>query len=704
MAISSPNVVKRDQPDLLQMGMQIGQQVQMQKMQRANQAMNIFKTLDDIAKDPSTAGGWNALLKRPGVQDALKGAYKDLGVSEKVADEFIANLGSLMPSPIASMEMTQAAETYLAKGESLPPQFFQSFNAAPGGGGTQGAPPEPSGQEITGTTYQWKDTGTTPGTQGPVTPQEQGTPEQLRSAGETLNAATTEFDRQLQQFGWTPDKGPSKEELIKSGNVPEGLKPSLEKLKTAQQQMDTLMGNASVDITSGAETNSPQQQKNIVDGNWVVKEKDTVVGKIENGVFRPNDQYKWTNESEMLKGMSSQVWGKEKGDVEAFKEMLYSQAKEAGYKGSKEKFFYAKPNKAGMGRASSHGAWMPEWYDWARENGIKIKQPSETPTSEMLKYTGATGQAKAKAIEKTEDNIRKVISPEGLETTYTAQAFPESGAGGAVTKEERVPGYLTFEEAKKNEKFLKQHLGHYGDLLFKDKKTYNQMMLHQKRIYNNLGGEGILQTLAPNKIELEKSKLGAMIDQELNRMFMASEELKAQIGWKAEDLELREKELNLQERIANADMGLKWNLAQQKAGEQSNDVTQQLFEEGYKTMTLFKDKLEGASKEDVINMYKENPVFRYGYTQLLMASAIRSGIDPRKMIDALDFQMKDPSKFLWWDWPWSKAQEEGIPVVGATEQISPETQAERDLKEQSAEAEKQNQEDIDAIAASGLYD
>lgn len=706
MAISSPQVTQRQQPDLLQMGMQIGQQLQIQKQMGQQEALNTFKMLDTIAKDPSMAGGWNALLKRPGVEETLKGAFGKLGVSEQAATELMTNLGTSIPSIEASMQMVQGVETYLAKGEAPPPQFYQSFQTTPPKPpGEQPAQPATGTQEITGTTYKWQEAAQS---QQPMQQQQPaGTPEQLRTAGEQLKTATNQFERELQQFGWTPAKGPTKEQLIESGNVPEGLKPALQKVQSAQQQMDTLMGEKAVDITSGQQTNSPQQQKNVVDGNWVVKEKNAVVGTVQDGVFRPNQEYKWTNEKEMIEGMSSQMWGKEKGDVEAFREMLYSQAKEAGYKGSKEKFFYAKSNEKGMGRPSSHGAWMPEWYDFARENGIAIKQPSETSTPEMLQYTQATGKAKISAIERTEERIRKTLSPEGLETTITAQAFPESGAGGAVTKEERVPGYLTFEEAKKNEKFLKQHLGHYGDLLFKDKKTYNEMMLQQKRIYNNLGGEAIMETLAPNKMDLEKAKLGAIIDQEINRMLYADKELQAQMGWKAKDFELREKQLNLQERMANAEMGLKWNLAQQKAGEKANDVTQQMFDEGHKTLSLYKDRL--GEEADIYELYKNDPVFRYGYTQILMAGALRSGINPKDIPEAIAFQtpgeegggglLGTVGDFFGGigEWFTGAPEEPAIPVLGPTEQIRPETEAEKSLRVQKEEAETKNKADIEAL-------
>jgi hypothetical protein len=712
MAISSPNVVNKEKPDLLQAGMQIGQMLQQKKQADQVDGLTIFKTLDMIAKDPSMAGGWNALLKRPGVEQTLKGAFKKLGVDDAVSTELMSNLGESIPSIEASMQMAQGVQTYLAKGEKPPPEFYQSFKTS-SGGGLQNAPPVAT--EITGQTYEWQDkqktTTAAPGTAG-LTEQQQ--PTDLRSASEALNKAVIDYDRTLTTMGYDPKIHGSKEKFIaqSKADVPEVMAKAQSQIDAAQQNLDTMMGQKPVDISTPSSTNAPQQQQKVIEGNWAVAKKNEVVGEVRGGIFRPNKDFQWTNETEMLNGLAKQTWGETKPDTEAFKNMLYESAKESGYKGSKEKFFYAKPNKVGMGRASTHGAWMPEWYDYAQKSGLKIKQPYETSTVDALKYSSATGPGKLRAISKTEDQIKGVVKKlaDGIETTYQGKQASESGAGGYVKTDSRVPGYLTFEEAKANEKFLRKHLGHYSDLIFKDKKTYNAVMAQQKRIYENLGGDGILETLAPNKQQLEKAKFDAAIDQ-------FTKSLTIDDKWKTMGFSLQSRSLDLQERSMNIDAGMKWNLAQNKAAESTSDFTKQLTDEGFKVMELYKDKLMQTDPPiDIGQLYINDPIFAAGYNNFLMVSAIRNGIDPEQFMEAIEYQkVNEPSALVKTlrsiPGPWGffvGTNKTALPVVGGTypgtKAITPVTQTEAERQAKLKAAQEQHKEDTRVTAESGIYD
>jgi len=703
MAISSPNVVNKEKPDLLQAGMQIGQMLQQKKQADQNDAMTTFQMLDTIAKDTSMAGGWNALLKRPGVEQTLKSAFRKLGVDDAVSTELMSNLGESEATPEAMMEMVLPVQVYLAKGEKPPPEFYQNFKT-----GQQNAPPPAS--EITGQTYEWQDkqkTTTTPGTTGPVEQQQAYQPADLRSAGEALNKAVIDYDRTLTAMGYDPKIHGSKEKFISQANadVPEVMAKAQSQVDAARQNLDTMMGQKPVDISTPSSTNAPQQQQKVIDGNWAVAKKDTVIGEVRGGIFRPNKDFQWTNETEMLNGLAKQTWGETKPDTEAFKNMLYESAKESGYKGSKEKFFYAKANKVGMGRASTHGAWMPEWYDYAQKHGLKIKQPYETSTVDALKYSTAASTGKLQAISKTEDQIKGVVKKlsDGIETTYQGKQASESGAGGYVKTDARVPGYLTFEEAKANEKFLRKHLGHYSDLIFKDKKTYNAVMAQQKRIYENLGGDGILETLAPNKQQLEKAKFNAALDQ-FTQTFAADNK------WKKMGFDLQSRGLDLQERSMNMDAALKWNLAQSKAAEKTQGITKQLSDEGFKVMELFKDQLADP-KTDIAQLYIDNPIFASGYNNFLMVSAIRNGIDPKEFINAIEYQKEsDPSEFgkfinsIPGFWKWMETPKAQLPVVGSTKAIQPQTQTEAEMQAQVQQRKDQQLADEEELRKSGLLD
>ena len=459
--------------------------------------------------------------------------------------------------------------------------------------------------------------------------------------------------------------------------------------------------------------NTPQAQKQIISGQWVIKEKDVVVGNVEDGVFRPNPEFKWTNEAEMLKGLSSQVWGEQGEDVEAFKNMLYESAKETGYKGSKDKFF---KYKAPMGRPSSHGARMPEWYDFAVANGIKLKQPAQTPVEETMKYSGASparvsGVKKmnstiAYTIEKLDGTITRDISeaePGDIVTKYTPKRRPDAPGGGYVETEKSVFGYGTYKQFKENEEYMRRHIGHYADFLFGNEKEWLRNMQNNRRVYNNLGGDKIMEVLAPNQAEMQRAQLATLWDravltagleadriQNQKELGYAELELKRQLGKRGLDLE--EFRNHMQALIGNEELMVKKAMAELKHGEDTDNTAWKLYEYGYKYLEMSRKKYgDAAFKQDLGKIYEQDPVFATGYNMLLQASAIRNGVDPDLVLDYAKFKAtRDP---YWWEGVQNFFKQEGqplagggkLPTYGLTQPLTEERQTQQ---EQQSEIEK----------------
>lgn len=669
MAISSPQVVQRDKQDpmsFMRTGMQLGQMLQQKKMQDMAGAQQILEVLDKTAQ--ASAGGWNGMMKIPGMQESVTGLFQKMGMNPKGAGELSKNLGTLLPNLRGAMEMSQVVQAYTAKGENVPGEVYEQYKKE-GITGIKPGPQQPAMKQgpLTGTTYEWEED-QIPQQQQLTAPQpEQKTPEpymtpQTERPRTTVEQAQTEYMGKLKEMGYDPSFHGTPEEYVKDS--PEHLKaiePYKQKLEEAKQYTGP---SVPVDITTPGTVNTVQQKQQVQTGRWTVSEKDVVIGEVRDNIFQPNDQFKWTNETQMLKGLSSQIWGESGKDVETFKNMLYDSAKNAGYKGSKEAFYNPK-----LGRPSSHGAMMPQWYDWAKEHGIEIKQPVQTPTTEALKYDDSVSNVRVNAAQSIEKKVLPVMEKETIPTdsvetarakageiitTYVKRPLPKSGGRMYDVKQQRITGYIQYDEAKKNEEFLKKHLGHYGDVLFKDEKTYLATMQHHNRIYENLGGDNIMDVLAPNQLQLEKAKLNAQVSQFTSDALLRAEELKAQKGLKGEELrlkrelgirgiEIEEAKLHLQKLATDAEYGLKWSLAQQQQAEMTNDISGKLFEEGHKMLQLVaKDKPIG----DVAKRYADDPLFRLGLTRLLQAEAIQNGKNPQLIQDIVSYEyVKDPGLF-----------------------------------------------------------
>jgi len=54
-----------------------------------------------------------------------------------------------------------------------------------------------------------------------------------------------------------------------------------------------------------------EQKKQVASGKWIVAEKGKVVGEVTDNVFKPNKDFVWTNETEMMTGLCKQTWGEE---------------------------------------------------------------------------------------------------------------------------------------------------------------------------------------------------------------------------------------------------------------------------------------------------------------------------------------------------------------------------------------------------------
>lgn len=780
MAISSPNVIDttdKNKPDLFTMGFQTAQTVMQLREQKRRAAMNTFRMLDKMATDPSMAGGWNALLKREGVRETLGDAYRDMGVKKEVANELMDNLGEAIPSPIASMEMVQGIQTYFAKGEKPPPEFYQTFSNNVPPGEQRAEPKVPPGdegmqvpptqeQEITGKTYEWQEEKkTVPTTTAPETTEQAtviptdtfrfGKPEvtveeerqlastPIKNALETAEVKLEETKNKLDKViaASYRRKVPIAQQLADLSALTEDLRQAQTTVDQLTNQLRTVQKKESapipiqsttetktekpeqINISTPSTVNTPVQQQQIISGKWKVASENEVIGEVTDGVFRPNEAFKWTNETEMLKGMSRQTWGEENSDVSAFKNMLYQSAIQAGYKGSKEKFFKAKKNVKKMGRPSSHGAWMPEWYDWAKENGIEIKQPVQVSTVEALKYDDNIPAPRVNAIKNVENRIIQRLESSSFQgtdltgkkiTTYTASAAPESGAGGYVTKDERIGGYLSYEEAKEQEKFLRQHSGHYGDLLFKDKKTYNSVMEHHYRVYQNLGGDKIMDVLAPNKMELERAKLSATIDMTLYGQLVDIERIKSneELGYAGlelkkllgdRELDLKKYGLDLQVAALSEEIATKRALANMKSSEMTEDTASKLFERGFKALKAVRDQKPDKSGVD---LYATDEIYRYGINNLIRSEAIQIGIPPNEMVDRIEFiYEKNPTgidKLLEAPLKSLGAWPKQMPTLGALGKLEPETETEVERKKKLAEQQEQNMADIEELKRQGL--
>lgn len=739
MAISSPQVKEQSRQDPLsyvQAGMQIGQMLQMKQQKDIAGAQQVLEAMDKVAQ--SSAGGWNGLMKIEGMQESVAGLFQRMGMGEKGSVKLAQDLGTAIPTLKGAMEMRAVTNAYMERNEAIPAEVYHQFGFTPpqnGGGQIVQEQPPLTPSEVKGTTYKWQEgqsqvppgTGakTTEGAKtirtGETVPS--GTPSGVI---ERLQPGRQAFEAELRQYGYAPEKHGSVDAFIRQAeaDVPDVGKQLREKYNTLISPIEV---PSKIDVTTPVSSNTPEQQKQIVAGRWTVDKKGVTVGNVENNIFKPNDQFKWTNETEMIKSLSSQVWGEAGEDVEAFKNMLYESAKGAGYKGSKNQFFDYKPPE---GRPSSHGARMPKWYDWAVANGIEIKQPAQLPVEENMKYSGATpsrvnGLKRVKSdisymIEKLDGTITRDISqvqPGDIITKYTPQQRGEATGGGYVKKEKSVFGYGTYEEWKKNEKYMRRHIGHYADFLYGNEKEWLRNMQNNRRVYENLGGDKIMEVLAPNQAEIQRAQLAVLWDQAVlnaandadriknqKELGYAELELKRQLGQRGLDLE--EYRNHLQTLLGNEELMLKKAMAELKYGEKTDDTAWKLYDYGYKYLEMSRKKYEGSTM-NLSEVYKKDPIFATGYNMLLQASALRNGIDPNLVMDYVQFKSeKEPGFFGGISDFFSAAgkqifggETQGLPTYGVTGAI---TQEQKTQQQQQTEIEQREKEATGTLQEWGL--
>ena len=159
MAISSPQVVQRDKQDpmsFMRTGMQLGQMLQQKKMQDMAGAQQILEVLDKTAQ--ASAGGWNGMMKIPGMQESVTGLFQKMGMNPKGAGELSKNLGTLLPNLRGAMEMSQVVQAYTAKGENVPGEVYEQYKKE-GITGIKPGPQQPAMKQgpLTGTTYEWEE-------------------------------------------------------------------------------------------------------------------------------------------------------------------------------------------------------------------------------------------------------------------------------------------------------------------------------------------------------------------------------------------------------------------------------------------------------------------------------------------------------------------------------------------------------------------
>lgn len=702
MAISSPQVREQSRQDPMNMitaGMQLGQMMQMQKQQRAYGARSILDSLEKYAE--GIGGDFAGMMKDPDMQKSVALLYQDLGMSSAGANEMAKAMGNGILKPKGAMEIEAVVDAYARRGEQVPPDVYKQYadystGETPVTTHQQQQQTTVPGGEITGSTYKWQE---------PVQPVkekengvEMGGPEVTPSS---TPKPTTEV---------TPSPTPLPTTEVTPSPTPPGM-PSAVK--------------AVLDVSTPVQT--VEQKKQVKSGKWVVADKNTVVGEVTDGVFRPNKDFKWTNESQMLNGLAKQTWGDQAGDMEAFKNMLYNSAKEAGYKGSMDQFFkYQKP----YGRASSHGARMPQWYDWAVKNGLQIKQPAETPVADLAKYSGATpsrvtgikktGEQVSYMIEKLDGTISRDISkaqPGDIVTKYTPKQRPEAAGGGYAKEEKSIFGYGTYKDFKKDEEFMRRHIGHYADFLYGNEKEWLRNMQNHRRVYENLGGDRIMEVLAPNQTQMQQAELAAAMDRavlnagvEADRIKTQKElgyaelELKRQLGQRGLDLE--EYRNHLQALLGNEELVLKKAMAELEYGQKTDDTAWKLYETGYKYLEMTRKKYgDQVFKTDLGKLYQQDFIFTTGYNMLLQASAIRNGIDPDLVLKYAEFKAtRDP---YWWENVQNLFKQEGQKKAGGGEMptfgiTKPYTQEEQKQKETVGEFEKREEAAGETLQSWGI--
>jgi hypothetical protein len=642
--VIKPDVVHKPQNDMMdsfRTGMQLGQQLQQRKMMEHQQGLDMFNAFKQIAESDETAGGWHALLKDPKISQGVGAALNKMGVPQNQIGGVMEGLSNMTPSARASQEMIAGMMPYLQKGEKPTQEFYSAFE----GKKPQETPLNFSG-DITGTTYSYQEQQTEQ--EGAIpTQQQQETATVKQTQQPDLATGESPYTQKLQQMGYNPQIHGSESQFMDQikHDVPE--------------KYEKLMG-VSVQIPTG-QIPAEQKKEMVTKGSWIVKEKNATVGAVDNGRFIPNKNFVWTNETKMLDGLAKQTWGESKPDTEAFKNMIYENAKKEGYKGSKEKFFTLEkpPAKPGYKNLTA----IPQWYSWAKEKGLKIDQPQDTPTTDALKFSGVS-DSRVNAIKNVEKNIGELVSEKKV--SYA------TGKREEYTKE-HVAGYLTYDEAMLNH--MDRYLGHWGTLMTKDEKTYNAQMQHMHRVYQNLGGEKIMDIVSPNEMELKKAELGGQLKM-MNHQ-MANMDEKMRMGWT--ELALKGKELDFE-------MARTMALAEMQQTQNTTDFTETMMDRAFDFI-----KLGQANNSKGVNadkLYRTSPEYAAGINMLLQVEAIRSGQDPNAVMSQFKkYEKQDPTglgvflkqisdslgTFF------NKEKPLGVPRLGITEllqqsQLSPEEQ------------------------------